>query len=90
MPVKMSNGIADKKQQSVLYTQVTYQYPNWLFGALHGDNRENVKAHTKGTTGNTMMQEFTSLGSLLGMPGKMSNGIADKKQQSNLYTQVTY
>ena len=39
-------------------------------------NREKLKAHTKGTTGNTMMQKFTSLCSLLGMPVKLSNGIA--------------
>ena len=34
---------------------------------------EKLKAHTKGTTGNTMMQKFASLGSLLGMPMKLSN-----------------
>ena len=34
-----------------------------------------------------MMQEFTSLGSLLALPVKLSNGIADRKQQSNLHTQ---
>ena len=33
--------------------------------------------------------KVTSLGSLLGMPVKL-NGIADKKQQSNLHPQVTY
>ena len=37
-----------------------------------------------------MMQRFTSLGSLLGMPVKLSHGIADEKQHSNLHTQVTY
>ena len=31
--------------------------------------------------------KFTSLGSLLGVPVKLSNGIADNKQQSNLHTQ---
>ena len=30
-----------------------------------------------------------SLGSLLGVPVKLSNGIADKKQQSNFHTLVT-
>ena len=34
-----------------------------------------------------MMQKFTSLGSWLGMPVKLSNGIADEEQQSNLHTQ---
>ena len=34
--------------------------------------------------------KVTSLGFLLGMTAKLSNGIADKKQQSNLHTQVTY
>ena len=34
--------------------------------------------------------KVTSLGYLLGMPVKLSNGIADRKQQSNLHTQVTY
>ena len=37
-----------------------------------------MKAHTKDTTGNTMMQKFTSLGSLLGVPEKLSKGIADE------------
>ena len=31
--------------------------------------------------------KVTSLGSLLGMPVKLSNVIADKEQQSNLHTQ---
>ena len=30
------------------------------------------------------------MGSLLGVTVKLSNGIADKKQQSNLHAQVTY
>ena len=30
---------------------------------------------------------FTSLGSLLGVPVKLSNSIAEQKQQSNLHTQ---
>ena len=47
---------------------------------------KNLKAQTKCATGNTMMQTFTSLGSLLDMPVKLSNGIADQKQQSNLHT----
>ena len=34
--------------------------------------------------------KFTSLGSLLGMPVKLSNEIAEKIQQSNLHTQVIY
>ena len=42
--------------------------------------KEKLKAHTKGTTGNEMMQKFTSLGSLLGMPVKFSNGCAGQKQ----------
>ena len=37
-----------------------------------------------------MMQKFTSLGFLLGVPVKLSNGMAEQKQQSNLHTQVTY
>ena len=32
---------------------------------------KNVKLTPSGTTGNTMMQKFTSLGSLLGMPVKL-------------------
>ena len=35
-----------------------------------------------------MMGKVTSMDSLLGMPVKLSNGIADKKQQSNLHTQA--
>ena len=35
-----------------------------------------MKAHTKGTTGNTMIQKVTSLGSLLGLRVELSNGIA--------------
>ena len=46
-------------------------------------NREKVESLHQGTTGNTMMQKFTSLDSLLGMPVKFSNGIADEKQQLN-------
>ena len=37
-----------------------------------------------------MMEIFTSLGSLLGVPVKLSNVIAERKQQSDLHTQVTY
>ena len=37
-----------------------------------------------------MMQKFTSLGSLLGVPVKLSKGIAGEKQQSNLQTQMIY
>ena len=33
---------------------------------------------------------FTSLGSLLGVTVKLSNGIAGEKQQSNLHTQGVY
>ena len=47
---------------------------------------KNLKAQTKSATGNTMTQTFTSLGFLLDMPVKLSNGIADQKQQSNLHT----
>ena len=32
VPVKLSKGIADEKQQSNLHTQVISWYPNWLFG----------------------------------------------------------
>ena len=32
MPVKLSNGITDEKQQSNLDTQEVSEYPNWLFG----------------------------------------------------------
>ena len=39
---------------------------------------QNVKGHTKGTTGNTNDGNITSLGSLLGVPVKLSNGMADK------------
>ena len=53
-------------------------------------HRGKVKAPTKGTTGNTNDGKVTSLGSLLGMSVKLSNEIGDKKQQSNLPTQVTY
>ena len=48
--------------------------------SIHEFNREKCGAHTKGTTGNTMMQKSE----------KLQNGIAERKQQSNLHTQVTY
>ena len=39
---------------------------------------KRLKACTKGTTGNIMMQKFTSLVSLVGVPVKLSNGIVDE------------
>ena len=51
--------------------------------------QRKVEAHTKGTTGNTMMGKSLLWIPCIGMPVKLSNGIADKKQ-SNLHTQVTY
>ena len=49
-----------------------------LFTASETVNLTDImlKTHIKGTTGDTMMQKFTSLGSLLGVPVKLSNGIA--------------
>ena len=42
MPVKLSNGI---KQQSNLHTQGETEFPNWLLGALHGE--QNLTALNK-------------------------------------------
>ena len=50
-------------------------------------NRENSEAHTKDTAGKHNDAKDISLGSLLGVPVKLSNGIAGRKQQSNLRTQ---
>ena len=52
-------------------------------------NREKWKAHTKRHNRQHNDGKITSLGSLLVMPVKLSNGIAERKQQSNLHTQVT-
>ena len=53
-------------------------------------NREKCEAHTKGTTGNTMMQKSILWAPCLGIPVKLPTGITEQKQQSNFHTQVTY
>ena len=61
------------------------------FPAIQVHNREKCEAHTKYTTGNTIMEKSLLWAPCLGIPVKLlSNGIAEQKQQSNLHTQVTY
>ena len=71
-----THQMMSQQQQQVVET--TPGHSQKLFTASETVNltEKNMKAHTKGTTGNTMMQKFTSLGSLFGMPVKLSNGIA--------------
>ena len=67
-----------QQQQQVVET--TPGHSQKLFTASETVNlvEKRLKACTKGTTGNIMMQKFTSLVSLVGVPVKLSNGIVDE------------